>query len=427
MTSAPVHYIGNKSRLLEPIAEAVAALLTDVGEVVDLFSGSGVVTARLSNLAPVVSIDIQHYSGTLARAQTSAFELDVDAWISAAESLSGEYSRRPGVSAILAHEARALQGDDALLIEMLESGSGMARMHAPRELDTALGSSLREAARHRRLGEGVLFHYYSGPYFGYAQGIALDALSVAARALPSSGARDTATAIILGIASELATSVGNHFAQPLKVRDRSGAVKTSHIRRAASKREVDLWARVRKQALRYSNAKESPHPISTFTGDFRAALDTRVRAGSVIYADPPYTRDHYSRFYHVLETIVLGDEPGFALLPGRGVPRGLYRQERHQSDFSIVSRAPKAFESLFAQAHRLAAPVVLSYSPVDHQSSKPRSRAAALASIVDIAQRTGYSVEVRPVEGVQHSRFNSARHSVPAPVAAESLIIASPL
>ena len=29
----------------------------------------------------------------------------------------------------------------------------------------------------------------------------------------------------------------------------------------------------------------------------------------IVYADPPYTRDHYSRFYHVLETISLFDSP----------------------------------------------------------------------------------------------------------------------
>ena len=32
-----------------------------------------------------------------------------------------------------------------------------------------------------------------------------------------------------------------------------------------------------------------------------------------VYADPPYTRDHYSRFYHVLETLALRDDPRFRL------------------------------------------------------------------------------------------------------------------
>jgi adenine-specific DNA methylase len=29
----------------------------------------------------------------------------------------------------------------------------------------------------------------------------------------------------------------------------------------------------------------------------------------IVYADPPYTRYHYSRYYHVLETIALRDFP----------------------------------------------------------------------------------------------------------------------
>jgi len=42
----------------------------------------------------------------------------------------------------------------------------------------------------------------------------------------------------------------------------------------------------------------------------------RSRRTYAIYADPSYTRDHYSRSHHILETIALGDLPGISNTPG---------------------------------------------------------------------------------------------------------------
>ena len=43
---------------------------------------------------------------------------------------------------------------------------------------------------------------------------------------------------------------------------------------------------------------------------------------SVVYADPPYTRDHYSRYYHLLDTLLLYDYPD-------PVGKGQYRLDRN--------------------------------------------------------------------------------------------------
>ena len=48
--------------------------------------------------------------------------------------------------------------------------------------------------------------------------------------------------------------------------------------------------------------------------DFRQALQNLDDDVRVIYADPPYTRDHYSRFYHGLETLSLRDYQRFQKL-----------------------------------------------------------------------------------------------------------------
>src|SRR5207253_2965645 len=69
-------------------------------------------------------------------------------------------------------------------------------------------------------------------------------------------------------------------------------------------------------------------------------LDAAQLRGAVIYADPPYSKDHYSRYYHVLETLVRYDYPSAA-------GAGRYRPDRYSTPFSLRRQAPAAFNALF--------------------------------------------------------------------------------
>ena len=124
----------------------------------------------------------------------------------------------------------------------------------------------------------------------------------------------------------------------------------------------------------------------------------------MIYADPPYTRDHYSRFYHVLETICLSDSPEVSttLLTGEGATsRGLYRTDRHQSPFCIKSQAPGAFAELFTGANGI--PMLVSYSPFV-KAGHPRLM--TVEAIMDIAKRHYRSVDIISSGLVAHSKLN---------------------
>jgi adenine-specific DNA methylase len=124
----------------------------------------------------------------------------------------------------------------------------------------------------------------------------------------------------------------------------------------------------------------------------------------VIYADPPYTRDHYSRFYHVLETMCLGDSPEVSttLLTGEGATsRGLYRADRHQSPFCIKSQAPGAFREMFQGAGRV--PMLVSYSPFVKDG---HPRLVTIDAIVATASEFYEDVEVVTAGQVTHSKLN---------------------
>jgi adenine-specific DNA-methyltransferase len=75
---------------------------------------------------------------------------------------------------------------------------------------------------------------------------------------------------------------------------------------------------------------------------------------SVVYADPPYTDDQYSRFYHLFETLLMYDYPKVS-------GKGLYRRRRFQTPFSLRSRVASAFDGFVKTVAEVGADLILSY------------------------------------------------------------------
>lgn len=107
----------------------------------------------------------------------------------------------------------------------------------------------------------------------------------------------------------------------------------------------------------------TPHPNRALNLDYRALLAKTSLAAPfdladarAVYVDPPYTAEQYSRFYHVLDTVVLYDNPPVS-------HRARYRAGRFKSGFSAVARVEAEFAHLFAALASASpkAAVVLSY------------------------------------------------------------------
>jgi adenine-specific DNA-methyltransferase len=75
---------------------------------------------------------------------------------------------------------------------------------------------------------------------------------------------------------------------------------------------------------------------------------------AVVYADPPYTADQYSRYYHVHETLYRYDFPA-----STGI--GRYRDGRFHTTFSMVSTVEAAFNSMASSLAARKKPLVVSY------------------------------------------------------------------
>jgi adenine-specific DNA-methyltransferase len=89
-------------------------------------------------------------------------------------------------------------------------------------------------------------------------------------------------------------------------------------------------------------------------------LAALIQDSDLVYLDPPYSSAQYSRFYHVLETLVKYDYPQVEF-------KGLYRKDRHFSDFCRKSAAQGELEFALRKCGELCNGFVL-LSYVDSKS-----------------------------------------------------------
>ncbi|MCM2561750.1 DNA adenine methylase [Lutimaribacter sp. EGI FJ00015] len=90
----------------------------------------------------------------------------------------------------------------------------------------------------------------------------------------------------------------------------------------------------------------------------RDVLEVECKPDDTVYLDPPYTKRQYAAYYHILETIALGDEPEVV-----GVC-GIRPWQHIASDYCYKVRAADALEKLVATIP--ARRVFLSYSAEAH-------------------------------------------------------------
>lgn len=368
----------------------------------------------------VVANDIQSYSRVLVNGYSRRMENSPEDYWQEVAAEASSYLADERISRLIAWERSVFVRSDVNgIVAMLSRGSGMA--HGATSVWAELGLRSQDG-----LSKLVMTRYYGGVYFSYEQSVWLDAAIAVARRM-SEPQVDVGLTLAMRFASNLVTSVGGHYAQPVQVLSRSGVPKDKVALKVAKRRAEFHPGGLLSVAINHLASVPVGLPVRGETADFRDAIEQHG-ANSVIYADPPYTREHYSRFYHILETIAIGDEPGltYSNLGGGSVPsKGLYRVERHQSEFSIVSQAQAAFDDMFGMARQCNASMLLSYSPIaGGETARPRS--VALPTLMELASRHYKYVEIVVIDGARHARLNRRDVSQAAPEGAEVLVSCAP-
>ncbi len=436
-----IHYLGSKLRVLRQIRRAVSSLAPNGQPVCDLFAGSGVVSLALAADWDVTSVDIQEYSRVLCN---GLLRPPLNAATRAAhlcdQAAKGTLRRRlrAALCDLLAHEKQCMTNvaDVAIedLCDLLEHGSLLPH-NSQRDLPPALHTHVTAAlCRLQELGmstgpETVVTRHFGGPYFSWQQAIDFDALLAEVHFIDQP-CRDFFVATALVVASDVVNTVGKHFAQPIKLRDASGVPKTHLVRQTLRDRSLSVFDSYRASCESLIKLGRTSGHHRAVQSDYLDFLKDDSTAFAAFYADPPYTRDHYSRYYHVLETMALRDDPEVATtkIRSNGMPRlsrGVYRLQRHQSPFCIPSKAAGAFSSLFAGVAMRATPLVLSYSPYQ-VSARNRPRLMTIDQLLEIAKQHFNEVEIVPVHGISHNKLNLTERNVIVQCPAEVLITCYP-
>lgn len=191
---------------------------------------------------------------------------------------------------------------------------------------------------------------YGGHYYSPEQALWFDALrATLPRNEPS---RTVALAALIQVASQCATAPG-HTAQPLQPSSTSLQFFD----------DIWNWDIPSRVAVTF---KELASQHAQRTGEAYVAnandVAKELREGDLVFIDPPYSAVHYSRFYHVLETIALGEPVVVS-----GVGRYPAIEYRPTSQYSLLSQAGPTLDNLLQTLARNGARAIVTFP--DHACS----------------------------------------------------------
>jgi adenine-specific DNA-methyltransferase len=436
----PIHYLGSKLRVLDQILRQIDDIDPIGGRVADLFAGSGTVAAALSMQRSVTAVDIQEYSRVLCSALLglSRFSREEAVWFN--QKVRTSSTRRAlmeGMEPLIAfeHECidKALRGEAEPICEILQHGSILLHERkATKPVSSGLQMALDECV-HRFAENGIagdrcatVSRYFGGIYFSYQQAAELDA-ALDCIDQEAAASQDCFLSAVLSTASTIVNTIGKQFAQPLMPITSTGAPKIHLLQQIKEDRSASALDTLNAWLFRYASLPPPSKSHSVIRGDYAVIADEKEQEIRVVYADPPYTRDHYSRYYHVLETMCLRDNPEVSNVPGRegNVSRGMYRADRYQSPFCIKTKAKDAFEGLFGTVQRLHVPLLLSYSPY-RTDCEARPRLMTIAMLDELARKYFRYVDLISAGRIAHNKLNTTTLNFASSYEAEIFLLCRP-
>ncbi len=351
----PVQYLGSKVQVLPKILELYDAHARQ-GTAVDLFSGSSVVSQALALRSSVAAVDASPASKAL-------FEGMVCGRMEGRTNANPSKPSDPGWTSDQSREAELLASHDA---------DGLIQLYQDkhREFQENYKGSQAWWDKNTENGASWVSTLYGGHFFGLRQASELDALRcwIAENELQGTPYQTA----LLSTASRLVASAGKHFASVLNFH--GGDITPFVKRRLLDDRRRSVFDTYWKVLDEFHSLGPLPHQkacefhqLDLANPDFGALSDV-----GFVYADPPYTTDQYSRFYHLLDSLARDDY--FELSLRSGAPtKGRYPKQRMHSPFSHEGQAVDAFDRLFEAVSALDAPFVFSYSAPRAEGSRDRT------------------------------------------------------
>lgn len=314
-------YMGSKRAMLQNgLGELLEHEVLNASRFVDLFVGSGAVAIHVARKfpIPVLAFDLQSYSVVLTAAVIDRKEpLD---W----EFIWEEWLQR----ATVRFKTRRIPKTERITQPIVA--------HARAWCDQQTELPVTKA--------------YGGHYFSPQQAVWIDALRFSLP--PHEPAKTVALAALIQVASQCAAAPG-HTAQPFQPTRTAKRFIEEAWRKSIIKKT--------KSAFELLASLSAKRPGEAKVDDANQAAQ-RLHEGDLVFIDPPYSGVHYSRFYHVLETIARGRCGQVT-----GVGRYPAREFRPRSKFSVSTESAEALDDLLKTIASKGANAILTFP--DHDCS----------------------------------------------------------
>ena len=388
MVNILIRYLGIKTKLLEPIKNAIQAVTPKGHTVLDLFAGSNTVGLYLLKDYKIISNDCQQYSYIAAKALIEYHSPDVINAISKntlyGAFYSDNYRRLSEIFSIpLNKESELLDAiGDQFYGEKFDEFTNFFNNSPYCGHTTGKHSAFDSCLNyysdswvnhyktdHTKFPYMLFCLYYGNPYFSLHQCIEIDCLMYSIQKMLSEGIisqeeYNIYLSFIIYTLNLTVISVGDHFAQPQKIKPVSSdmnaprdVINLRERKKIISKKRTSIESLIIEKIADYKeHYDQGDVDNKAYCMDFHQMLESIEPLDvTTVYIDPPYTNAHYSRFYHILETLVLYDYPEIQYF-------GRYRSDRYQSGFCIKSEAADEFEDLIRLCKRKNLNIVISYS-----------------------------------------------------------------
>jgi adenine-specific DNA-methyltransferase len=414
-------YMGSKRELLPDIREEIEKISKGGDGVLDIFSGTCSVGIYLRDKYNIISNDIQQYSSIISDALICScshkigFNLD-----KVLKQLRNHYNKNkealiglfPGTLEksidFVSTEKRGWDDKGRRdYINFMESFPSPLNKFKGKsdELNLLYDLYLERGERSNKFPYLQTAFLFSETYFSFEQCIDIDSIRYAIDKVFKNEVEKSIALCALIYAHSYSSSGTGHFAM---FRDLKDVKSINDVFLYRDRLVWELFERKFGEIISFHRHLPEREYLS-LSRDYEELLRDKQLANKykVIYADPPYSFVHYSRFYHATESLIKYDYM---------VPRfkGRYRVDRHQSPFCQRQNVRKAFEILFESASENGKFVLLSYSDTGMIS---------LGEILEVIRECGMKYRKREL-AYDHSTMGREDHK--SNQIKEYLIVVSP-
>ena len=383
-----LNYQGSKKNLIDFIHESLTPYLTPNDVLLDIFSGTCSVGYSYKRTNTVYANDAEKYGKVIASAllgpkctiKLSQFRKDYE----------------NNVSVLASHYKKLIAEEERLIADRNESG--LAEFYG--KIPTIWNS---KSPKVKGTDYSLFCTYYSASYFGLKQSIDIDSIRFAIEKVSNEDQKNILFACLMYAMKECIFSKDGHMAQPLDLVKNSG--------RLLKQREKSIYSAFEIKIADFTGVgfiDNNSEDNRTFNYDFEELIKLPEIKDNVtaIYADPPYTDMQYSRYYHLLNTMIDYEYAEPTSAHGK-VTKGLYLDNRFQSQLSKKSTCLDSLEDLIKFSFENNKLLVFSFGyPRDTEKQKTDRYVMDIKDLVEACKKQ-YGVERVHVATMNYEHSNN--------------------